>query len=130
MVLKKHVQPVEDAKRDLQVDGHELFHTWPEHLHDHGPSVHLRPVHLSQARRGDRLALERVEELVHGLLELGLDDVDDLRGWIRRHLILQRADRGEVGLREDVGPRAQELRELDERRTEIRHRLGEAFGAL
>ena len=47
-----------------------------------------------------------------------LDDRAGSLGRVRRHLVLERADLREVRLRQDVGPGAEELGQLDERRSE------------
>ena len=72
----------------LEVDLDALPNARPLHLDRHlGVVAQHGSMHLGHRRRRQRHAVERLEELVDGRLQLGLDDLDDALG---RH----RLDRG------------------------------------
>src|SRR5690606_14830964 len=118
MVREEDVEEEEDPERDVEVDGDERLDAGAQDLDRDVLAGHPRAVHLSEARRGDRLAVERVEDLVDRPAELGGDDGFDPRsrdGW---DAVLEPADRREVRLGDDVGAGAEDLGQLDEGRAE------------
>jgi len=75
-----------------------------------------RAVHLSDRRRGDRRVVELREELGNRKAEILLDHLLDVLDRKRANVVLQAPQlRDDVG-REHVGPRREQLAELDERR--------------
>ena len=121
IVREEHVQPEQKCEADVQIERHEFLDTRAKHLDRDLPSADDRPMHLTEARCGDRLPLELVEGLVHRPPQLALDYRDDLIRAVGRGLILKRADRDQIGLRKDVRPCRHELAELDERRPQFGH---------
>src|SRR5690606_14910744 len=106
------------AEGDVEVDGDELLDPGPEHLDGDPLAPEGGSVHLTEARGGDRLALELIEDLGKRLAERGSDHHLDRGGRLRGHPVLEASDLREVGLGEDIGARAEDLRELDEGRAE------------
>ena len=64
MVREQDVQEEQDAERDVEVDCNKLFDVRAQHLHGDDVLAEHRAVHLSEARRGDGLALEFRKQLV------------------------------------------------------------------
>ena len=88
-----------------------------------------RAVHLADRRRGDRLAVEREEEALDRVAEI-LDD--HALGFLERersHVVLQTAQLGDDVRGHDVGPRRQQLAELDEGRAELVEQLAEVHAS-
>ncbi|CAA9316599.1 MAG: hypothetical protein AVDCRST_MAG11-1804, partial [uncultured Gemmatimonadaceae bacterium] len=119
----------EDAARRDEVLPHELLHARAQHLHrDVAPPV-ARAVHLAQRRRRDRLGVEPLEQRGRGLAVALADHPLHRRQRHRGHAVGEGAERGEVGLGDDVGARGEHLRELHEGGTEPRDHAHEALGA-
>src|SRR5690606_8274074 len=62
------------------------------------------------------------------MAQLALDDGADVIERVGRYAVLEPANAGEVRFREDVGARAEDLRELDERGTECGDRRRQPLG--
>ena len=60
-----------------------------------------------------------LKSAVYGAAELGLDHRHDMREGLRRHLVLQGGEDGERALRQEIGPRTEELPELDHQDAEL-----------
>src|SRR5581483_10542684 len=90
------------------------------HLDEDAPAVREHgAVHLADRRSGERLLLELEEEALERQPELGLDRPTRLLERERPDVVLQRAELGDDVGRDDVGPRREQLPELDERRPEL-----------
>jgi hypothetical protein len=76
-------------------------------------------VHLSEARRAQRLALEFLEQLAHPATQLALDDLFDLIKRDRRDLVLEFLELVDVGLGDQIRSRREHLAELDVGGTEL-----------
>lgn len=68
---------------------------------------------------GERLLVDEGEGLRQAHAELGGQDLLHLGERKRRHVVLQPRERLGVRLRDDIGPRRQQLPELDEGRPEF-----------
>ena len=121
MVGEEDVEPVQEREPDVEIQGHQLFHPGPQDLYHHIATRHDGTVDLAEARRRYGLSLELVEGFVHRAPEILLEQSDDLVRRVRRRLILEHPDGGQVRLGKDVGPSRQQLRELDEGGAETRH---------
>ncbi len=124
--------PGHEAHR-LDVAGEPLAHAGPHDLDRDHPlgAVGLAQVRLVDLRDrggGDRLA-ERGEQLAERLAEGRFEDAD--RDLLRegRHPVLQPLQVAGRRHADDVGPRRQELAELDVGRPEAGQRRGQAAGA-
>ena len=126
-------EPIEQ-RRDF-VEGVEIFQdtvldTGPLHLdRDPASAAEHGAVHLPERGRGDRRRIEFHEGLRHANAEFLLDNPFDIRIWKRSEVILQPRQRVEVGLRQQVRARREQLSELDERRTERLQIAGEGLGS-
>ena len=99
----------------------------PLHLDNDFVAVRQRrAVHLADRRRRDRRLVEAEEGLLERKTEVGLDDGPRLRERERADVVLQAAQLGDDVRRDDVGPRREQLAELDERRPELVEHLAEA----
>ena len=96
---------------------------------DVAPAAQHRAMHLAERGRGDRRRVEFDERLRHANAQLLLDDPLDVRVRERLEVVLQARERVEVGLRQQVGARREQLPELDERRPERLEVAGERLGA-
>src|SRR5690606_22369276 len=128
VVGEEDVQEEEDPERDVEVDGDEGLDAGSQDLDGDILAGHPCAVHLAEARGGDRLAVEGLEDLIHRPPQLGGDDGLDLRRRDGRDTVLEPADRREVRFGEDVGAGAEDLRQLDERRPQVGNRGGKAVG--
>src|SRR5581483_11138629 len=81
--------------------------------------------HLADRRSGERLLLELQEEALERQPELCLDRPARLLERERPDVVLQRAELGDDVGRDDVGPRREQLPELDERRPELVEHLAQ-----
>ena len=96
------------------------------HLDDDGVAVRQhRAVDLPDRRRGNRRLAELEERLLDRQAELVLDHLAHLRERKRRHVVLEAAELGDDVRRHDVGPRREQLAELDERRAELVEHLAQ-----
>ena len=82
-------------------------------------------VHLPDRRRGDRPFLEREERLLDREVELALDHTAHLVEGERSDVVLQAAQLGDDVRRDHIGPRREQLAELDERRPELVQHLAQ-----
>ena len=87
------------------------------------------PVHLPQRRRGERLRIEPREQTLYRLAQLASDHLLGDAGRERRYLIGEFSDRAEVGLRQNVRPGSEDLRQLDECGAQLGERAGQTVGA-
>ena len=102
----------------------------PLHLDgDAAPVREHRAVHLADRRRRQHLLVELEEEPLDRLAELLADHALDIHERKRPHLILQAAQLGDDVRRHDVGPRREQLPELDERRPELVEHLAQMAAA-
>ena len=128
MAGKEQVQEEEDPERDVEVAADHLLDAGPQHLHhDLAPPVR-RAMDLAQRRGGERLGIEPVEDAAGLVAQLAADHRLRHARRQRRHLVGQGADGGEIGLGQDVGPRGEDLRQLDEGGAEIGDGAGEPRG--
>jgi hypothetical protein len=117
MVRKQHVEQEQHAKRHIQVESDEFLDTGAKHLDCDDVITDPRAMHLTETGRRDRYGLEVAEHVIHRTAEFRLDDAAYVLERIGRHLILEPADAAQVRFGEDVGARAEDLSELDERGT-------------
>ena len=112
----------------FEIDAEAPLDVGPQHLHGDGLAAlrrdHLGAMHLRDRGRGDRRAERRVG-LRQRLAERGHDHGLGLGLRERRHLVLQRFQIARQRDADDVGPRRQELAELDVGRPELGQRGGE-----
>ena len=112
----------------FEIDAEAPLDVGPQHLHGDGLAAlgrdHLGAMHLRDRGRGDRRAERRVG-LRQRLAERGDDHRLGLGLRERRHLVLQRFQIARQRHADDVGPRRQELAELDVGRPELGQRGGE-----
>ena len=103
----------------------------PLHL-DRDPATvrEHRRVHLADRGGGDRRLVELEEKPLDRLSELLLDHLPHLRERDGRHLVLELSELDDDVRRHDVGPRRQELAELDEGRPELVEHLPQALAPL
>ena len=97
------------------------------------PFGQRRAVHLADRRRGERHLVELGEQPLDRLAELLADRPLDIGERERPHVVLKAAQLGDDVRRHDVGPRREQLAELDERRAELVEHLAQvpaARGAL
>src|SRR5690606_18896870 len=130
VVRREHVQDVEDTEGDVEVEGDHLLDPGAQHLDGDLLTTDPGAVDLTQARRRDGLDLEVLEGLLYGPAEFRLEDRSDRVERLGRHAVLQRADRREVRLGDDVGAGAEDLGELDEGRPERGDRRGQSLRPL
>ena len=108
---------VGDLAQDLQVDLDALAHAGPlDFDRDFGAVAQHRAMDLGHRRRRQRLLVEALKQLVDGRVQLGLDDLDDAFGRHRLDRVLESREGVDVVGRQQVGPRAEQLAELDEAR--------------
>ncbi len=102
----------------------------PLHLHGDGlPVRKRRTVHLPDRRGSHRLLVEIEEQPRDRVAELLLDHPLRLRERERAHVVLKRTQLRDDVRRNDVGPRRQQLPELDERRAELLEHLAQMLPA-
>src|SRR5207253_1896705 len=87
-------------------------------------------MHLSDRGRRDRLLVELREELRDREAEILFDHLLDVRDRKRADVVLQPSQLGDDVGRQDVGPRREQLAELDEGRAELVEHLAEMLTAL
>ena len=63
MVREEDVDPEQEPERDVDVERDRSLDAGAQHLHDDIPALDGGTVHLTEARRGDRLVTEVVEQL-------------------------------------------------------------------
>ena len=112
----------------FEIDAEAPLDIGPQHLHGDGLAAlgrdDLGAMHLRDRGRGDRRAERRVG-LRQRLAQRGDDHRLGLGLRERRHLVLQRFQIARQRHADDVGPRRQELPELDVGRPELGQRGGE-----
>ena len=102
----------------------------PLHLdRDAAPVRQGRAMHLADRRGRDRRGLEVEEQPLERVAELLLDHALGLLERERPHVVLQPAQLDDDVGRHDVGPRREELPELDERRPELVEHLAQVLAA-
>ena len=89
-----------------------------------------RSVHLADRGRRDRLGSNSRNSALDRQPELPRDDQLDLLERERRDVVLEAAQLGDDVRRDDVGPRREQLPELDERRPELVEHLAQVLPAL
>ena len=87
-------------------------------------------MYLADRRCRDRRLVELGEELLDGELELFADDALDVRVRERAHVVLELLQLLDDVRRDDVGPRREQLAELDEGRAELVEQLAQVLAAL
>ncbi len=123
-------RPRRDRARRTQVAIDRELDARPQHLHRDIVSVPARAMHLTERGRSDRRTIDRLEHRL-GFLPVRRDDLPtDLLPRHRRHLIRERAELREIGLRDQVRARSENLRELHERRPQRRDARDQSLGAL
>ena len=125
-VEERHRQPEhEEVAGQLHVDV-RVLHLEGDVLAVPGP----RPMDLAEARRGDRLVGDGLEDLVRVRAELLLEMASDAlpRQWV--HPILEALQAGDPLGGHDVHPSGDDLADLDEPALHTHRRLIEAAGAL
>jgi hypothetical protein len=85
-------------------------------------------VDLAERGGGHRHGLEVGERLGHAGAELGVHDPLDVLEGERLDLVLEAGEGGEIGRRQHVGPRGEQLAQLHERRPELLQVVSELFG--
>src|SRR5712691_6149560 len=100
--------------RTLHLDHHVLARGEP------------RAVHLGDRRGRHRGGVDRGEELVGGFAQALLDQLQDQLHRHGRGAILKMAELGDEIRRQDVGPRGEDLPQLDEGGPQLRQGLAEA----
>jgi hypothetical protein len=102
----------------------------PLHLHRDAPAVREhRPMHLADRRRGHRLRLELDEQPLDRQVEVLGDDALHVREREGRDVVLEAAELRDDVRRHDVGPRREQLPELDEGRAELVQHLAQVAPA-
>mmetsp|Transcript_5606 Transcript_5606/g.16812 ORF Transcript_5606/g.16812 Transcript_5606/m.16812 type:complete len:625 (-) Transcript_5606:259-2133(-) len=113
------VEQLDEHLEVLQVRVEQLAQARPLHLDRHRHALVHGAVNLPERRRGNRLLLERVEDLLDRRAELPAHDLHRLCAAKAGHVVLQVAQHLDVLLLEHVGPRRHNLPELDERRPQL-----------
>jgi hypothetical protein len=88
VVRKQDVEPEEEAERDVEVDRDQRLDPRAEDLDDHVLAIDASLVDLAEARGGDRLVVELLEDVGGRSAELPLDDLADLVRRVGRNVIL------------------------------------------
>ena len=104
----------------------------PGALHLHGdllPVRKRRAVHLADRGRGDRGRIEVQEEPLERVAQIVLDHPLGLLERERAHVVLERSQLDDDVRRDDVGPRREQLPELDEGRAELVEQLAQMLAA-
>ena len=102
----------------------------PLHLDGDALAVRQRrAMHLADRCRRQRLLVELGEQALDRLAELLANRPLDVRERERAHVVLQAAQLGDDVGRHDVGPRREQLAELDERRAELVEHLAQVPAA-
>jgi hypothetical protein len=109
-----------EAGEDLDIDADLGVDIGVLHL-DHHPLAVGKPgaMDLTDRGGGDRHVVEFGEELLDRPAEFLLDGVADLIWWVGRHIILKLLQFLGQRRSDDVGPRAEDLPQLDEGRPKI-----------
>ena len=103
----------------------------PLHLDgDAVPVRERRPVHLADRGGRDRGRIEVGEELLDRETEVLADHALDVLVRERPHVVLERLELDQDVRRDDVGPRREQLAELDEGRPELVEQLAQVLAAL
>ena len=124
---RARLDDVAELLEHRQVDPHRLVDAGPLHLHhDVRPVGQLRPVHLADRRRRDRLPVEAAEHVAHRDVELLLEHLGDAVTRRRPHVVLQQAELGGRLRRDQVGAGAEHLAELHEHPAALLEREAQA----
>lgn len=83
------LQPAREQAHVLEVDVEELLEPRALDLDDDALAVEAREVDLAEARRGDGLQVELVEQLRDGRAQVALDRRDGELGVERRDVVLE-----------------------------------------
>jgi hypothetical protein len=105
-VRQQRAQAGEERGEEVGVERQDRLDAGPLDLHrDVAPVGGSRPVHLRDARGGDRLGIEGGEAAIDRRAELRLDDRLDLRPLRRRDRVLQARELGGPDRRQEIEPR-------------------------
>ena len=111
------VDELRDLIERLEIFGDLLGHAGPLHLDgDDAAVAECGAMHLSERGGGERPFLEHRECLRKPHAEVRLDHLLDFFERHRLNGVLQPRERFEIGGRQQIGARRQQLAELDERR--------------
>ena len=122
-------EPPDETAEHGHVGAHPLADAGALHLD--GDALAARKdgeVDLRQRGRRHGFGIERAERRLHAAAELALDDGADLGEGERWHALLEHFECGDVLGGEHVGPGAEDLAELDERRSQVEQRGHEPLG--
>ena len=112
---------------DVHVDGHLFLDVGMEHLDHHRLArVERRAMDLTDRGRGHRLRLELGEERLDRLAQLRLNDLAHHGRRIGRHVLLEVLELLGQLHSHQVGPGAEDLAQLDERRAKLGQRQPQA----
>src|SRR2546421_6733103 len=78
--------------------------------------LEVRAMHLRDGRRRERYRIESIEKFFERPAEVFLDDLTNLADAERTNVLLQHDQLADNLGREQIGPRAHDLADLDERR--------------
>ena len=126
MTGEEQVEQEEDAEGDVEIAPDHVLHAGAQHLDHDLAALVGGAVHLAERGRGERLGVEPVEDGGRLIAQLRPDHPLGHARRQRGHLVGQRADGGEVGLGQDVGPGGEDLGQLDEGGAEIGEGAGES----
>ena len=88
VVREEDIQPIEQPERNVEVKRHHVLDTRAKDFDGDVFTINPRAVDLTKARRSHGLAIEILEQLVDGLSEFGLNDLDDVGTVGRGNLVL------------------------------------------
>ncbi len=118
--LGHHLGHRGQAGEDVHVNRHLLLDVGVEHLDHHGlAGMEPGPMDLSDRGRGHCLGLELGKKLFDRPAELGFDEFSHRLGRIGVNFLLELLEFLGQPDSDQVGPRAENLAELDERRAEL-----------
>jgi hypothetical protein len=126
---RQRFRPARGEIEALEIGTKAPLDAGPQHLHGDRPTLaggqNLGTMHLRDRGRRHRRA-ERGEDVAQRLAERGCHRRFGFGLRERRHLVLQAFEVARHGHADDVGPRGQELAELDVSGAEPRERRGDA----
>ncbi len=125
--LRHALGELRQTGEDVEIDADLLFDAGVLHLHHHRfARLERGGVHLADRRRGQRLLAEPGKQLFQRLAQLAFDHRPHRLGRISRRVFLQLLQLLGQRQTDQVGPRAEHLAQLDERRPELRERQPDA----